>query len=41
MNFLVNNVLKEYEDMKEKKVSKLHQLIKAFDILLKRCYLIV
>ena len=39
---LVNNVLKEYDDMKEKiKKIKIQQFIKDFDLSIKQCHLII
>ena len=38
---LINNVLKEYKDMKEKIKNKCKQFIKDFSLFIRQCYLIV
>ena len=40
-SFLINNVLKEYPDMKEEFKNRLKQLIEYFSLLIKQCYRIV
>ena len=38
---LINNVLKEYKDMKEEIKNKCKQFIKDFSLFIRQCYLIV